>query len=161
MPPWLPCSNQEQKYYLKYQHWNKHVIIHISKGKDTLLLLAYPCKCDGTSIPGHGDPLPQAPVKASVDYSPTVFEQCINYTWFILNHCKVNEWLRRQMHNSYQGREAVFCSSTRYREASMSASIRSREGLAEHVGCWRLSNHLNTLLITILLNFPFTHLLLN
>ena len=159
MPPWLPCSNQEEKYYSKYQHWNKHVIIHISKREDPLLLLAYPCKCVWTSIPHHGDPLLQAAVKASVAYSPTVFEQCTNYTWFISNPCK--ECLMRQMHNSYQGREAVFCSSTRYREASISASIRSREGLAEHVGCRRLSSHLNTLLITILLNFPFSHLLLN
>ena len=32
----------------------------------------YPYKYVETSIPGHGDPSPQAPVKASVDCNPKV-----------------------------------------------------------------------------------------
>jgi hypothetical protein len=66
----------------------------------------------------------------------------------------------RKIHYHYQGREAVLSSSTRNREASMGASIRSSKSLTEHVRCGRLCSYFNIIFFTICINIPFLEFLL-
>lgn len=60
----------------------------------------------------------------------------------------------------YQWREAVLGSAARNRETSMSASVWSCKGLAEHVGRRRLDCGFNIFLLTIYPNFPLSQFLL-
>lgn len=46
-----------------------------------------------------------------------------------------NYMLGDKMNYKYQGRKTILSSTTRDGEASMSASIRSSKGFAEHMGC--------------------------
>jgi hypothetical protein len=68
--------------------------------------------------------------------------------------------VERKIHYNYQGREAVLSSTTRDREASMSAGIRSSKCLTEHVWCGRICSYFNILFFAIHINFPFSQFLL-
>lgn len=80
----------------------------------------------------------------------------------LVNYVQLNLTnLGTKFHENHQGREAVLSSSSRNRETSMSTSIRSSEGLAEHVWRHRFASTFHVLLFfNFSFSFPFTPFLL-